>query len=246
MKVKNILIFLVLSMSCKENNNEFYVFNPEEIEEKEISLSDIADDITYVQFDNSIPIDGTNPNFAPIYVNNKIYLFENETGILTFRGDGKFLNKVGKYGRGPGEYIRGSEFTVDEKTGTLYVCDFGNIVKVFSVAGEFLRDFSLNKYGGSIDEIQFYNDCLFITYNLQYQYSKYDWILSDTLGKLLKKKDRSLPLFKSNYLAGGGIYIYNNNLVYWNHFLDTVYSINLDFSYRANFILSPGNYRFPN
>ena len=245
MKIKFLLILIILTVSCKQENKNLFEFDPTYITENKISLSDIADDITYIPLDNSIPLGRINSNYNPKFVNNSMFKYETDIGILVFRRDGKFLRKIGRIGRGPGEYMHGNDFTVDDKKGTVYVKDGGNIIKVYSQTGDYLRNFSLHEYGGSVDIIELYNSKLFVSYNLQYNDVKYEWIILDTLGNLIKKKDRTIPLFRSNYLAGGGTYVFGQKLNYWNQFIDTIFSILPDLTCKATFIFSPGEYRLP-
>ncbi|MFA5820060.1 MAG: 6-bladed beta-propeller [Bacteroidales bacterium] len=245
MKLKHLFFLVLLTFSCNSPNSDLLKIDPRDWVENEITLSEIADDIIYIPLDNSIPIGRINSNYNPKFINNSMFLYENDIGILVFSRDGKILRKIGSIGRGPGEYIRGSCFTVDKKTETVYVCDRSNIIKVYSKTGDFLRSFSLQEYGGSVDVIELYNSKLFASYNLQYNDAKYEWIILDTLGNLIKKKERTIPIFRSNYLAGGGTYVFEQKLNYWNQFIDTVFSILPDLTCKATFIFSPGEYRLP-
>jgi len=80
---------------------------------------------------------------------------------------------------------------------------------------------------------------------LQFNDAKYDWIVLDTLGNLILKKDRSIPAFYSNWLEGGGTYIFDHNISYWNQYGDTVFSISPELREKPSFIFSRGNYRLP-
>jgi hypothetical protein len=245
MKFKYVLTALFILSSCKSPNNTVFVIDPTFITESEIVLSDIADEITYIPLDNSIPLGAINSNYNPKFVNNLIFKYETDIGILVFSRNGKFLRKIGKIGRGPGEYIHGNDFTVDDKSGTVYVKDRDNIIKIYSQTGDYLRSFSLQEYNGSVDIIELYNSKLLVSYNLQYNDAKNEWIILDTIGNLIKKKDRTIPLFRSNYLAGGGTYVFGGKLNYWNQFIDTIFSISPDLTCKATFIFSPGEYRLP-
>lgn len=225
---------------------ELYKFDPNFLEEKEINLSEIAEDILYVPIDDSVLLSGVNTINYPKFANDRIYLYDQNQGILIFDRSGKFLKKVGKKGRGPGEYLYGLDFTVDPESGTVYLNDLKSIIKVYSRSGNFLRSFDLSGYQGSIDAIDFFNKNLFVSFCLQYgEDFKYEWVFLDTLGNVITKKDRSMPIFKSNYLVGGGTYILGDKLNFWHNFNDTVITFSDDFKVKPNFVLSPGDFRLP-
>ncbi len=246
MKTRYQLILIILLISCRPNDKVLFEFDPSSLEKNEITLSVIADDINYIPLDNSSPLSSINSAYNPIFVNDCIYLFDKNIGILIFSRDGVFLSKVGSKGRGPGEYLYGSTFTIDQNSGTIYVNDSNNQIKIYSKTGDFRKSFSLREYGGSIDVIEIFNSMLFVSYHLQYDDDdKYEWIILDTLGNLIKKKGRTTPAFKSNYLHGGGTYIFNQKLIFWNQFIDTVFTFLPDFTYKTNFTFKPGEYRLP-
>jgi len=236
-------IFLV---SCNNSKKELYKFDPNILDEREINLSDIADNILYIPLDNSILMSGVNINYNPVFANNRIYLCDQNQGILVFSRSGKFLRKIGKKGRGPGEYVYGSPFTVDPESGTVYLDDSNSKIKVYSRSGNFLRSFDLSEYQGSIDVIDFFRNKIFVSFNLQFGDNfKFEWVFLDTLGNIINKKDRSIPIFKSNYLVGGGTFIHDGKLNFWNNFTDTVITFSTDFTIKPNFLMSQGDFRLP-
>jgi hypothetical protein len=242
MRIKYHILSIVLAVSCNTQNNDIYQFDPITIIDNEISLSEIADEVSYIPMENNSPI-------GMVYryqkVNNTIYLSVKDTGILAMDHTGRVLLKIGSIGRGPGEYTFYVYFTVDEKTETVYVMDSGNIIKAYSKHGKYLRSFSLKEYGEIIDAIEFFNSKIFVTFFLQTENAKYSWIILDTLGNLINVRKRTIPPFSSNWLLEGGLYKFDNLLFYWNPFADTVYSINPDNTYETSFIISEGEHRFP-
>jgi hypothetical protein len=243
MKTKYLLILIILSISCKPENKWLFEFDPTSLTENKITLTRIADDINYIPLDNSIPLGLIYDKI--IFINNSIYLSVKDIGILAFNKEGKTLRKIGSIGRGPGEYIYNFSFTVDEKTETVYVLDRGNIIKVYSRTGCFQRSISLQEYGDIIHAIESYNSKLFLSYRLAGDNAKYEWIILDTLGNLIKKKERTIPTFTSSLGGSGGTYKFENLMSYWNSFADTVFSILPDLSEKPSFIIRPGEHRLP-
>jgi hypothetical protein len=87
-----VLLILILS-SCRQPESGLYQFDPRTIEEKEITLSGIADDITYIPLDNSFPL---NMIYYPRYfIGGNIYLSERQSGVMIFNREGKLVRKVG-------------------------------------------------------------------------------------------------------------------------------------------------------
>ncbi len=246
MKITLIILMSIFLVSCNNSKKELYKFDPNILDEREINLSDIADNILYIPLDNSILMSGVNINYNPVFANNRIYLCDQNQGILVFSRSGKFLRKIGKKGRGPGEYVYGSPFTVDPESGTVYLDDSNSKIKVYSRSGNFLRSFDLSEYQGSIDVIDFFRNKIFVSFNLQFGDNfKFEWVFLDTLGNIINKKDRSIPIFKSNYLVGGGTFIHDGKLNFWNNFTDTVITFSTDFTIKPNFLMSQGDFRLP-
>jgi hypothetical protein len=237
-----IALIAFLNPACKSSNNYLYQFNPRTLVEKKITLSGIADKITYVPLDNSLPLGQI---FNIEFINNAIYFTSKDIGILAFDSEGKFARKIGSIGRGPGEYLYCNNFSVAEQTATVYVLDKGNIIKVYSIYGQFIRSFSLQEYGDMIDAIKFHDSKLFVTYALQFGNTKYEWMVFDSLGNVIKKKDREVPMFNANSGGREGISQFENRIYYWNNYADTVFSILPDLSEEPSFIISPGEHRIP-
>jgi hypothetical protein len=236
------LLLLSLLISCKSDHKFIFEFDPRTLKENEITLSQIADDISYIPLDNSLPISLI---YSPRYfTDNSIYLSALNNGIIAFDRKGKLIRKIGSIGRGPGEYVNYTQFTVNDKNETVYVLD-GNIIKVHSKTGSFLRSISLKEFGDGADAVEFNNSKLFVSYPLQFTGIKYDWIILDTLGNLVKKNERTVPSFTSNWLIGGGMYKFENGIHHWSPYNDTVFSILPDLNYEASFIFSQGEHRLP-
>jgi len=239
------LIFLYIPalflLTCTSQTDQVYLFDPSILIEKNADLSDIANDIIYTKIDNTYPVDLIN---QIIITDNSIFISSGQ-GIIKYNRDGKIPVRIGKKGRGPGEYIYNTCFAVDEIKGYVYVKDRGNVIKVFSGNGKYCRSVILNNYKGDIEKIDFFDSRIFVSFYLEFGNAEYNWILLDSLGNLVKAKKRTVPDFKSNWLAEGGTYRYNKNLYYWNPYIDTVASVRADKDNKVSFIFSPGKFRLP-
>jgi len=240
--LRTLLFALYLfTFSCKQEQTSLYEFDPTKMAENKITLSEIADDISYVPLDNSFQV-GIIYNYQ--ITNNSIYLSAKDIGVLKYNKQGKFVSKIGSIGRGPGEYNFCFDFSVDDNRETIYVLD-QDILMIYSKSGNFLRSISLKEYGDNISSFELNDSHIFVSFMLQYGVPKNEWIVLDTLGNLVTEKKRTIPEFKTNWLIAGGTYKFNDMVTYWNPFTDTAFAVLPDLTYKASFLLAPGEHRFP-
>lgn len=82
--------------------------------------------------------------------------------ILVFNMDGKHIQQIGKFGRGPGEYLQIMDFTVNEKDKQIVVLDVGNKIHTYSIhTGEYLRTLNFENDNIGVYAIQYANDKLY-------------------------------------------------------------------------------------
>ena len=119
----SIILFVILLHACNPDNKENYRFDPRNLKGDEITLSDLADRITYEPLDNSFPLG----NIRLLrFVGHSVYFYSDE-GIIAFDREEKKLIKIGQKGRGPGEYLYYHNFAVDDEAKKIYVLDQGEI-----------------------------------------------------------------------------------------------------------------------
>jgi hypothetical protein len=229
-------------VACRKSESGIYEFNPENIIGNKMDLSEIADDIFYVPLDNRYPISLI---YKIFFTKEAIYLNTRDVGILKFTLDGKLVTKIGSIGRGPSEYTNYLNFAVDVNKETVYVKDRHNRIQEYSGNGAFLKTLNINDYGGTIELISIFNSKLFVFNSLPYGNAKYNWIILDTLGSLIKTKVRPDPIFDGNYSGRSETYFASENLCYWNTYNDTVYAISPELTERASFLIDNGKFRIP-
>jgi hypothetical protein len=242
LKIFRLIFFLLLFSGCASHETKIPEFDPRSIDGETLTLSGIADDITYVPLDNAFPLD----RILSIYYNKSIiYLNSRNIGILTYRKNGQLINKIGNIGRGPEEYLIYTYFCVSDKSGNIYNnSNMKDLIQVFSPGGLFLRSFKLESFSSLVSDLKFYNDKLIVQCSAELGYD-YDWVAFDTLGLLLKKQVRHLPKFDVNYGRSTEPYIFNNKLTYYNAWSDTIFSITPVLTEKPNLFICPGDFRYP-
>ena len=244
MKTKYLLFFIFLFSACKSSNREVFEIDPRSFVNNKITLDEIADDINYIPLDKTYPIGLI---YSYKFVNNSIFISSKDLGILVFNRDGKFLKRIGRIGRGPEEYLYCLSFTVDDEKETVYVMDKNNMIKEYSPNGNFIKRIRLPECedGSNFRDVDFYNSSLFVSQFINMGLAKYNWIILDTIGNLIKYKMNSIPPFSSREGNTGGVFKFKNRISYWNLYNDTVFSILPDFSYKMSYLFTPGEHRMP-
>ncbi len=250
-KIFNItILFLITILSaCNQNstqrsnqNKNLYEIDPRSFKDNNITLDSIAEDISYIPLDDSIPI-GINYKLK-VTINN-IYLSIKDVGVVKYNRSGRLICMVGSIGRGPGQYTDFMDYTVDELTANVYVMSPG-IIKVYSQSGKFVRDINYKEYVGFVGgDIEVFISMLFIPDFLWTGEAKNSWVFLDTLGNLKATKKNSIAPFKTNTGIDGSIYRFGDSFFYYNLYNDTIFSISPDLSSKAAYLFAKGEHRWP-
>lgn len=144
-----ILICTLLCFSCKKKDKELHPLNRELTEQKLfiqetvplIPTLDSAEIITIPQEESTVFLKDVCQDYRYVALETKpeclmgsirkilvdddlFFIFDKDNKILlSFHSDGKFYKKYGSIGRGPGEYLDISDFTINPTHNELYVLD---------------------------------------------------------------------------------------------------------------------------
>ena len=92
--------------------------------------------------------------------------------IYRFSRTGKYLGKVGKIGQGPQEYIRMSDFIIDDERQEVYIITTVNGIKVYDFEGNYKRDATKQKlfmdeaFSAKSSQFILYRQSFFLSQNL--------------------------------------------------------------------------------
>jgi len=177
--------FIIFSCSMKDSS-EISSF-PTSFAENEFSLDSIAVDLSFVPLNfDSIPVSQVMDvkwQFPYLYICTAA---DTKVGRLSqFSINGELLRSMDKTGRGPGEYLSIQQFCVDEK-GSVYINTWHKIV-VFDKDLNHLRDI---KWPHDINfaEMHMLEGNIYLFPKSVSEVPKYDWVVLDTLGKVLSSK----------------------------------------------------------
>ncbi|WP_321347861.1 6-bladed beta-propeller [uncultured Draconibacterium sp.] len=241
-----LLILTLFSCSKEEKSGDrIIIIDPRTFTEKEILLSEIADDISYIPLISEFPIGII---YSYKLTSNYIYAAIKDIGVVRFTRDGKLDKRFGKIGRGPGEYVYCHSFAVDEDKGTVYVQDHKmDDIEVYAEDGTHIRNIKLpeGKDGFGFSDIKYFSSSLFIAQYNNMGRGEYDWIIMDTTGNIMLEKQSSCTPFNGRVGSIGGLFKFNNYLGYWDNIKDTCFCIAPDFSSKPKCLFKLGDFHLP-
>ncbi len=171
-------------------------------------------------------------------------IFDNSLQINRFGFDGMFINKIGKIGRGPGEFRAPSDFTIDNQNQRIFICPLENETQlyIYSLNGNYLYEIPCPNYTRKI----YYSKMGILCWNdnMSGQKDVMDnlFLLDDkgnVIKKFVKKYNYSNTVFPNGFQEEFLMYEFNGNLYTKEIYSDTVFIFENDEFFPA-FILDHG------
>lgn len=230
------LIPVLLFTNCSERKTEMFILDPTETETRDINLSEMASDIWYIPLSNQVLFMSINS----IEIKNSIIFVSTGSTLALYNLDGGFIGEINKAGRGPNEYIKLRDFTVDSENKLLYILDYSKVI-CYDYEGNFKNKFSVGHltYG----DILFQDNKLYLFGTLGPAADDMClWSIFDITGNELTSKMDNLEYDPYSVEPMNGYYKYNNNICYWSVVYDTVFSI-IEQGYEPRYLYKDGSYR---
>jgi len=223
--MRNILIItcLIFLISCKENkhvqnNADIKTFA---VKEKVVPrLSNlIKDDFEFIQLESNKECNIGIINKIDI-CNNEIFVLDafRANSVFVFDSNGKFLRKIDKKGKGPGEYIQIYSFCIEKEGKYIYLLDVETkkVLKYFLDSFKFVKEYPL-PFSPSTFEISENKDFIFYCIYKQADSYNYNLIVTSDEFKIKKRfikqeknKQYSVGLTSTNRgYKYGGKYVFN-------------------------------------
>lgn len=246
-KVVSFVICLILFSGCKTRTDLVTVIDFGTL--RNMSVSELFSGI------EMIPLETTDESLLGWidhieFYEDKIYVFQSNvgSGVFVFSKDGKFLSKLSRQGRGPGEYIFPMAFTIDQR-GAALILD-ANLVRLLKYN---ITDFSFIQevplpvthnppISVAIDEgnDRYY---FFKGINLQIPDANYHFIISDEQGNILTE-EVTKPYYGFSYGGHSLFHKFEGKTYGTIHYSNEVFEFsgdNIELKYKLQF----GEYSFP-
>jgi 6-bladed beta-propeller len=227
--ISSIFLFLIIMVIyCCKSNEKFNhdLINLENVAVENIKISTIADSIYYIKLETSNEC--LIKHIQKIEVDKElIFILDNNERLLLFDRDGKFLNQIGKIGKGPGEYTNINDFSIDSINNIAYILD-GRQILGYNYSGRFNNiQISVNRCINF-----FYNNHFFYCYTPSELYftgssNEYNIHVLDSTGSKIMSFlpvpniKRELPMFVST----GQFYSFDHELFLMEQNSNKVYKL---------------------
>ena len=158
-------------------------------------------------------------------VDNSIFISDDmESGVYHFDIEGNFIRIIGKKGRGPGEHLRLTDFSIDSDHKRVYIyCNMNQQVFEYNFEGEFLNAINTSY---AADAFEYHDGSFYLFRENPVLFEDFNLIIKSIKGKTLAKHFQSNPDFKTN--ARMVFSPTTDNLLLMNPNHDTIYRISGD------------------
>ncbi|MCX6223541.1 MAG: 6-bladed beta-propeller [Bacteroidia bacterium] len=213
-----------------------------EIDGTAVNLSSIADSIEY------IPLETTDSSFIGQIMDiqlTKDYIFVQDRildRLLVFQRSGKFLNQIGRAGKGPGEYHCLFTFTTDRDGQNVYLYTTSHRVLHYTVYNSYVN--TIITLCGRFDYMSMI-DSLFLLYIARpnrITCDGYSYFFIDKSAKVINKGHKIDPatIGESASVSYSSNYRYKDMECFWEVGFDTIYSLDRDFKLLPRYTLLLG------
>ncbi len=229
-------VFILFLFGCNNNkctqiaktNSSTYTIR---IPLTEIANNDFIESAEYIFLDQEYLIGKIG---RMLFYNNDVYIHDEMTGrIVVFSNKGKYLYSIDNKGKGPLEYYKLTDFTIDKSNGNVLIYDqySHKVISFSTIKREFVKEHKIEFYPSALactsDRLYFYNP---FTSNYPRE-EKYHYSLITTSPQLKDEKryfkvGEKIGNFMSDPNRKG--FFYGNGLYLLNRFGNDIYSLNGD------------------
>ncbi len=216
---------------------------------EKVLLSSIASDIEYIPLETTPDcLIGNHRSMQVTILDKYLVVHEHNKVMKLFDRQGKFLNTIGKLGKGPEEYIPLNKYYVDEKNDQIYLLSSNRKCMVYGFDGHFKNEIKLEEYA---DQIIVDNEgnigLLYLAETVLLKDSaKLQWLTPEGIEK------SSIPLYPGRQMGGGKLvgsnvqcYWYHNKLRFAEVPFDTVYQLDSNSSFQPVWSIESGPLKIP-
>lgn len=147
---------------------------------RELKISAFADTVTYVALETNS--DCLLSKIEDVKTKgDKLFIRSDKDEILVFTESGRFLNKVGKKGKGPNEYYSLIHYAINDSN--VFILDYAQRITVYKHTGEFERYMKLRRQASRIILLENKGIACYIPDSqFNVEDDLYNWLITDYQG----------------------------------------------------------------
>lgn len=216
--------------------------------EKELFLSDLADSISYVPLETHEDC-FVQQGSSVIHINQGFLIIPPQNPILYFDNNGKFVRKIGRIGKGPGEfrYVWGCFFS--EKDNRIYLYGGpGHPVIIYDLNGTFIRSFNSQELASYFHLFANGNSVFIADYAIDNPLAQ-TFYCANSRGELTQTTNK--VVYKTHHFGEDfrlGYHLFQNDAAHIllpHYYCDTVYQMAEDYSITPFCVLNLGQDEIP-
>lgn len=256
------LIYLLILTSCLNRSQksserkiieEINISDSYKVDKKGF-LSEIADDISYVRLEtdtNCLINKIRDPESNIQFCEDRIFI-NDENNLFSFDYTGKFLNKIGRIGRGPGELIRIDDFTILPKDSLIALFSHANRkIYYYTFSNKFVKSINIDFWPTSLSTL---NKDFLVFGSAKGRRNETDYytltimnkeggivnhLISNQIEEQVEKKE------KLGLTTMCHFYSYFDTLSYWEFQYDTIYRIYNEWQAVPKYYINSGPKKLP-
>ena len=227
MKKRNLLFAIILLMitACekKQQTSDEVIIHPDKFVETEMKLTDIVEELEYIQLDNTRLM-----RSWQIKLTDKYIFVAARDELLQFDRNGTFIKTIGSKGQGPGEFSSCTNIALDAEGERIFVRN-GSQALTYSFDGKFLGKMELPLMG--MVDIAYAKGNLYGISMVSFTQKQLPhlWMKTDSRsGEVLQEKantgiefDTDEMTLRCNYTCAST----DGTILYYNHLNDTIFRL---------------------
>lgn len=227
-------LFLI---SCESNTNTTAIIQDRDVNEFKVVNNDteISADSIFSHFEiirletaNDIYMAGIN-KVMPLN-DNYLILDKKFSNLLFFSKNGEFVRRLGRLGRGPGEYQEVVDFDIDYKNKEILVQSLSDMkIFVFDYDGTFKRNIPISFFSDSFEIINDTSLMFYINYNVSEASGRNNVLITDRKGEIIKKYAPFPKEADASVSFSGFANKYDDEHIYYAHaYSDSINFVNVN------------------
>lgn len=228
--IKSVLVALIImsfSLSCNEHKRDFSE-HPRlkvSLEERPVSIFDLFKRIEIIPLTSSEESLFAYTEKVEVF-NDTIFIFDRTLyALYIFGPNGRYINKIRKVGRGPGEYPMASDFVINPRNRSVCILNPMGIINEYDFNGTFIHDVHLPQPPKNYRFFELLDSDTYVTWSSVYEKNRDAVTVLDKMQKKVRHSHFPYSSLWGSLRYGSVFNSYKDTTYYHETLTNRVYSI---------------------